>query len=751
MDDLCEALSDAMIRRILRDLPVGLIQTYERILMKISKYPLPKQQIALRAFKWTVCSRRPMKTEELQEAVAFESSDISWDKDKIPDEDLMIETCRGLLVRDEVDRTVRFAHHTVQQYLLSAPTIGTPGETRFLVSSLPEAEETVGQLCLTYLCFSDFETQIAHRPRDVKFESIGVLKAGGPAKIPTVLGIAKSLLDIPYRLLGGNPSTAPLKIEYSKYLMPNKAAQPQVASALTEKYRLLEYIVEYWVDHTKDLGPPYDSKLRRLAMHQTLSFEFRPWGSNQHFGSYGCVSCSSPSNAKDLPLMSLFHYAAHIGHWNLMESLVTEYCHHEHPCYETLLIACRQGHDLIVRKLVPKINYDVSDGRAINVAVAAGYPDILDYFLDLSEQSAEDGRSLSSYDLLSNASSLLYLAATNGHDQVVDAILSRCRLRYDMFDESFYINEKDEHTGRTAFFSAVKSGNEKLVRILLTRGANIHAYGTTAFHVAAEHGHQEIYHILLDFTDICPYQYMGNETNHSEVEVEYELGARETSNSLFSRDVQGDTPLHKAARNGHSAILESMLDFRPSSIGETSYLEKRTPTYGARGSGTAMRPGSTALHLAADAGHVECVKILLENGADIESKMHLLHETPLYLAAKQGHEEVVQYLLQKRASPYVRARDNTIALEVAVFRGHDGVVRALLEYDYRRLGFNSNNTEMALLIETAAERGYEAVLRALLEGINTFERAHLEEILRVAASRGFCRALDLLQPLRERL
>lgn len=75
-----------MIRQVLRDLPVGLVQTYERILLKISKSPLVKQEIALRIFRWTICSRRPMKAEELQEAVAFDSSDVSWDEDKIPDD-----------------------------------------------------------------------------------------------------------------------------------------------------------------------------------------------------------------------------------------------------------------------------------------------------------------------------------------------------------------------------------------------------------------------------------------------------------------------------------------------------------------------------------------------------------------------------------------------------------------------------------------------------------------------------------------
>ena len=268
-----------MIRQTLRDLPKGLVQTYERILLKISKVPLPRQEIALRAFKWMVCSRRPMRAEELQEAVAFDGSDHSWDRDKIPDKDLMIETCRGLLVRDKEDGAVRFAHYTVQQYLLSAPAIGT----RFRIPPRAEAETFVGEVCVTYLSFSDFETQVALRTPNVQFEHLGVLKVGGPVSIPTVLGIGKWLLDIPYRLLGGKSRTAPLDIDYNKCLTSNRQKQPQAPSTLAEKYRLLEYVVAYWIEHTQVLEPALNAKLRRLVMHKTLSFEFRPWGLNQHF------------------------------------------------------------------------------------------------------------------------------------------------------------------------------------------------------------------------------------------------------------------------------------------------------------------------------------------------------------------------------------------------------------------------------------------------------------------------------------
>ena len=91
LNDLCEAPSDAMIRETLRNLPDGLTATYERILMKIGLNSM-KANVAQKIFTWTICAQRPMRIDEVREAVAFEPSDKFWDIDKIPDSDLMVES-----------------------------------------------------------------------------------------------------------------------------------------------------------------------------------------------------------------------------------------------------------------------------------------------------------------------------------------------------------------------------------------------------------------------------------------------------------------------------------------------------------------------------------------------------------------------------------------------------------------------------------------------------------------------------------
>ncbi|KAL8810216.1 MAG: hypothetical protein Q9200_002759 [Gallowayella weberi] len=223
LGDLCEAPSDALIRKTLRNLPVGLVETYERISRRIWRDVI-KRDLARRIFMWIICARRPLGIEELREAAGFEHGQKSWDSDLLPHADRMIQACKGLVIWDRDDDIVRFAQHTVRQFLVSEDF---SSQEPTMKCTERESESYVGEICLSYLCFSDFETQIQVRPVQSQQEHPVDVPQAGPAHwLPDIFGVRSSKYGLPRRLIGSSSSSLAPKIDYARYL--KSATTPEV-------------------------------------------------------------------------------------------------------------------------------------------------------------------------------------------------------------------------------------------------------------------------------------------------------------------------------------------------------------------------------------------------------------------------------------------------------------------------------------------------------------------------------------------
>jgi hypothetical protein len=108
-------------------------------------------------FTWIILARRPLKRDELQEAIAFTVEDQEWDASKIPSDIMrLIRACGNLVLIDEETNNIQLAHYTVQQYLLDRQSLKT---SAFHVDA-GESNWRLAEICAAYLSFSDFETQI---------------------------------------------------------------------------------------------------------------------------------------------------------------------------------------------------------------------------------------------------------------------------------------------------------------------------------------------------------------------------------------------------------------------------------------------------------------------------------------------------------------------------------------------------------------------------------------------------------------
>ena len=121
--------------------------------------------------------------------------------------------------------------------------------------------------------------------------------------------------------------------------------------------------------------------------------------------------------------------------------------------------------------------------------------------------------------------------------------------------------------------------------------------------------------------------------------------------------------LHQAAQHGHVQVARLLLD-------HGWHTEGRSET----------RP----LHWAAIGGHVEVIQLLAERGAEINSQ-DSYEDTPLHNAADNGRTAAVQSLLSLGADATIKNNEGCRPLHYAAAEGHVEVIQLLAEWQ-RQLG-----------------------------------------------------------------
>jgi ankyrin repeat protein len=110
-------------------------------------------------------------------------------------------------------------------------------------------------------------------------------------------------------------------------------------------------------------------------------------------------------------------------------------------------------------------------------------------------------------------------------------------------------------------------------------------------------------------------------------------------------------------------------------------------------------------------GYEAVVRLLLEKGADLETKDED-GQTPLIWAARNGHEAVARLLLEKGAVLDAKNEDGRTPLMLTAQNGHEAVARLLLE---KGADLEAKNVNGWTPLMWTALHGREAVARLLLE------------------------------------
>jgi ankyrin repeat protein len=152
--------------------------------------------------------------------------------------------------------------------------------------------------------------------------------------------------------------------------------------------------------------------------------------------------------------------------------------------------------------------------------------------------------------------------------------------------------------------------------------------------------------------------------------------------------------LQLAADSGHNAMLALLLN-------KGANIETRSSGYNS----------GTALHIATSTGNHPAVQLLLEKGANVNAADNR-RLTPLMHAAEMGNETIVNLMLQYGAATEVKELTlGSTALGLAVKNDRDAIVRLLLEYGAEVEAIN-NDGETPL--HDAAIGGHLTVMEVLM-------------------------------------
>jgi ankyrin repeat protein len=195
------------------------------------------------------------------------------------------------------------------------------------------------------------------------------------------------------------------------------------------------------------------------------------------------------------------------------------------------------------------------------------------------------------------------------------------------------------------------------------------------------------------------------------------------------------TPLHAAAWAGNHEAVRLLLD-------QGAEVDRVGGRFG------------TALQAAAANGHDQIVSLLLKNGAEVNIlPLCGAHGTPLLAAVDKGHANIVRDLLDHGAQVDTDQTDGLfgVALKVASDGGHIKIVDRLLQHSadiYAQAQGVDYGTALAKACETGDEKVVELLLTSGMENqarhAGTVQRFEFGTALHTAVAAGHCDIVRLL-------
>ena len=292
----------------------------------------------------------------------------------------------------------------------------------------------------------------------------------------------------------------------------------------------------------------------------------------------------------------------------------------------------------------------------------------------------------------------LAYAQTNGHTQLAELLQIHAEAELSLL-------QKEKTSDAQDLFAAAKNNDRASAELLLAKGADprarkVHGHTTydqlgfkTPFHVAFDAGHYSLAAILLK-------EAMG-------INGLDERGWTPLMIAITADDWDLVRELLNDGANIMAGHKENALDVAEMMESEKKLLEV---VVAVKGTNIDIK-GIPLLMWAIIKGHIDIVKYLVEQGADLNAQDED-GWTVLMWAAQRGHIDIVRYLVEQGAEVNLQYKDGYTALMQAVREGHTSIVRYLVEHG-ADLSVQDRMGGTALM--QAAQRGHIDIVRYLVE------------------------------------
>ena len=727
------------VRRVLRELPKSLDETYERVLKGIGA---ANQRQAHRLLQCLTVAARPLRVEELAEVLALDfdgakdgipvlNKDWRWDDRK----EGVLSTCSSLIiiatldvVDDDLDsisgcRVVQFAHFSVKEFLISGRLADQKTDISHFHISLEPAHTIIAQACLGVLL------QLDNRNIDIDIVNDSFPLARYAAQYWVVHARFES---VSFRVQVGlfDPTKPYFAVWLKSYnidcrwwsFLPDLF---QFHRDAQDHASLCLYYASFcgFRDLTKHLIAKYPQHVNaRVGLNQC------PLGAalcNSHFQVAEVLHQhgANPDVIVNLGGCTLLYAASMDGNTDVVRFLLSIGANADagdDDCITPLHLAVKRGDLELVRTLlrhgVDADAADMNNRTPLHEASARGHVAIVRLLVQHGADASKD------------LQRLLLLASSSASTETVQFFI-----RF-----GAYVNTRDENHLTPLHRASSVSDNAETVRLLIKHNADVHAQ---------DQGNKTPLHLASS-----------SSRNDETVQVLIEHGA-----DVHARDQSHSTPLHSAVSPWSNANNVRLLIKHGADINaqnETHMTPLHLASFSGENDGVVQlliehganvhardKEQSTPLHLASlQPSNSKNVQLLIDHGADVNAQNNR-DSTPLHLALfNPRNAETVQLLLEHGADVHARDQKHSTPLHLASsYQGNDETVHMILIKHGADIHARDQCFSTPLHLASSSVGGVETVRLLIGHGADVHARDQNHKTpLHLASYRGDAKIMKLL-------